>query len=219
MKLLILYYGFILFYVFQAAGQLITGYRYNPVSPWGNIIFNTCIAALGLYAYRKNRSERWVAATSVYLLPLAMLGLAANFYSQPMVILSFYTAFTSKGNKIVRRVINFICITICLLPMLMLAALAIISPMGVMLGLGGRTTVKEIYSSDKQYVAVVEIVEAVPAGGSADVSAGKYLDLGILGKYLPNRSLYYENRTDYPRIEFSEADGGIFINGVYHEMQ
>lgn len=218
MKSLIFYYTMILFYVVQAAGQMIAGVRYYPASPWTCIIFNICVAALGLYGYRRNQRERWAAATSVFILPLAMLGLAAHFYSYPLWIVSFYIAFTGKGNKLIKCVVNSICVTLSALPILFMLAIAIISPMGFMLGMGGRTTVKERYSPDKRYIAVVRITEAVPAGGSTSVSVGRYLDLGIFGKYLPNRSLYEDNGTEFPDISFSEDGSRVLINGISNKL-
>lgn len=214
MKSLIFYYAMILFYFLQAAGQMIAGVRYYPVSPWGCVIFNIGIAVLGLYGYRKNRNERWVAATSLYCLPLALLGLAADFYSYPILILSFYIAFTSKGNRIIKRLLNTVCVTICALPVLAMAFIAVISPMGFMLGMGGRTIINEIYSPDKRYAAVAEIREAAPAGGSTKVSVGRYLDMGILGKYLPDRSLYEEYGTEPPVVLFTEDSHTIVIDGT-----
>ncbi|GEM_PF-6056897 len=60
---------------------------------------------------------------------------------------------------------------------------------------------------------------AVPAGGSTTVSAGRYLDLGNLGKYLPNKRLYYKNGTEPPGLHFSEDDRTILIDGIPYEMQ
>lgn len=218
MKALIFCYAMILFYFFQATGQMIAGVRYYPVSPWFLVILNAGVAVLGLYGYRRNRNEKWVAATSIYSLPLALLGVVAGFYSYPICILSFYIAITNKGNKIIKRLINTICMTICALPVLGILVIAVISPMGFLIGLSGRTTIKEYYSPDKRYVAVVKITEAAPAGGTTKVSVGRYLDWGIWGRYLPNRSLYDDNGTELPDIVFSEEEGRISINGISYEI-
>ena len=192
MKALIVYYAMTAFYFLQAAGQMIAGFRYYPVSPWFYVVLNTGVAVL------------------------ALLGLAAHFCSYPIWILSFYIAFTSRGNKMIKRLVNTVCVTICALPVLGLLILAVIAPFA--LGMNGRTTARERYSPDRQYVAVVKIVEAVPAGGSTRVSAGRYLDLGILGRYLPDRSLYEDNGTELPVVVFAGDGGRVSINGVSYEL-